>query len=80
MLWEQRRESLCQRQRWHSGSRLHILWFSYLISKNTFFSPPASRSNSEAERKHGYFVVSFYMNGHSHWNEPLPLCSRVFLC
>lgn len=39
MLWEQRRESLCQRQRWHSGSRLHILWFSYLISKNTFFFP-----------------------------------------
>lgn len=44
MLWEQRRESLCQRQRWHSGSRLHILWFSYLISKNTFFFPPALRS------------------------------------
>lgn len=91
MLWEQRRESLCQRQRWHSGSRLHILWFSYLISKNTFFSLLHALHvtrlhlyicwfNSEAERKHGYFVVSFYMNGHSHWNEPLPLCSRVFLC
>lgn len=37
MQWEQRRESLCQRQRWHSGSWLHILCFSYLISKNTFF-------------------------------------------
>ena len=31
-------KSLCQKQCWHSGSGLHISCFSYLISKNTFFS------------------------------------------
>lgn len=67
MRWERRRESLCQRQSWYSGSWLHILCFSYLISKNTFFVPSglhvsgllmcACCLNSEAEREH--FVVSF---------------------
>lgn len=93
MQWEQRRESLCQRQRWHSGSWLHILCFSYLISKNTFFfffAPGGLHVsglhmctcwfNTEAGRKHGHFVVSFYMNGHSHWKYTLPLHSRAFLC
>lgn len=74
MWWERRRESLCQRQRWHSGSELHILCFSYLISKNTFFSffflPGVLHVSGllmctccfdiEAERKHAHFVVSFF--------------------
>ena len=36
--------------------------------------------DTEAERKHGHFVVSFYMNGHSPWKYTLPLHSRAFLC
>lgn len=72
------RESLCQRKRLHSWSWLHILCFSYFISKNffLFFTPCSLHAsglhvytclfNIERQRKHSHLVVSFYMNGLSH--------------